>query len=299
MSSDLRSNVPASPAPPAVSVPARAPELRLLLAEQPTDLKTFFGGAGLAWLSFALLVAFVVWLRPPIPGFTPPVEEPFDLTDIVFLPTPGPGGGGGGGGNRSPEPPKTTPTPPIKTIEPPEPTPVPVQKPPDLELTPPAAEIPAVTNNEPLAVLAPGPPVASASPSLGTGSGGGAGTGSGTGVGPGDGSGLGPGSGGNTGGGPVGPGSGALPPIALNNPKPMYTPEAMLRRIQGDVTLSCVVLKTGDMGNCNVTKSLDGNQFGLDNEAIKAARRYRFKPATLKGEPVAMQVNIILTFTMR
>jgi len=281
-----------------VSLASRPPELRFLLPEQPTDFRTFFGGAGLAYLTFALVVALVIWLRPPIPGFTPVEEEPFDLTDIVFLPTPGPGGGGGGGGNRSPEPPKTTPVPAIKTIEPPAPTPVPVEKPPEPELTPPAAEVPAVATNEPLAMVAPGPPSVS-SPSLGSGDGGGAGTGKGTGIGPGTGSGLGPGEGGGTGGGVYGPGSGALPPVALNNPKPMYTPDAMLRRIQGDVTLSCIVLKTGDMGNCNVTKSLDGNQFGLDSEAIKAARRYKFKPATLKGEPVAMQVNIILTFTMR
>src|SRR6187402_1665993 len=147
MSSDLRSNVPATPAPPAVSL-ASPPELRFLLPEQPTDFRTFFGGAGLAYLTFALVVALVIWLRPPIPGFTPIEEEPFDLTDIVFLPTPGPGGGGGGGGNKSPEPPKTTPTPPVKTIEPPKPVPVPVERPPEIELTPPAAEIPAVTNNE-------------------------------------------------------------------------------------------------------------------------------------------------------
>lgn len=299
MSSDQRSTVPATPAHPAMAASSRPPELRFLLPEQPTDFKTFFGGAGLAYLTGALLVALALWLRPPIPGFTPPEEEPFDLTDIVFLPTPGPGGGGGGGGNKSPEPPKTNPTPAIKTIEPPPPTPVPVEKPPEVELTPPAAEVPAVATNLDMAVVAPGPPTASNSPSLGTGSGGGAGTGTGTGIGPGSGSGLGPGEGGGTGGGIYQPGSGALPPIALNSPKPMYTPDAMLRRIQGDVTLSCIVLKTGDMGNCNVTKSLDGNQFGLDNEAIKAARRYKFKPATFKGEPVAMQVNIILTFTMR
>jgi protein TonB len=281
-----------------MAAPSRPPELQFLLPEQRTDFKRFFGGAGLTYLVAGLITALVILLRPPIPGFTPVEEEPYDLTDIVFLPTPGPGGGGGGGGNKSPEPPKTTPTPPIKTIEPPPPTPVPVQKPPDVEETPPAAEIPAIATNLDLAVVAPGPPVES-SPSLGTGSGTGAGTGTGSGVGPGRGSGLGPGEGGGTGGGIYQPGSGALPPVALNNPKPMYTPEAMLRRIQGDVTLACIVLKTGDMGDCNVTKSLDGNQFGLDSEAIKAARKYKFKPATFKGEPVAMQVNIILTFTMR
>ena len=112
MSSDQRSTVPATPAHAVIAAPSRPPELRLLLPEQHTDYKTFFGGAGMAYLAGALLIGIVIWLRPPIPGITPVEEEPYDLTDIVFLPTPGPGGGGGGGGNKSPEPPKTTPTPP-------------------------------------------------------------------------------------------------------------------------------------------------------------------------------------------
>jgi len=39
--------------------------------------------------------------------------------------------------------------------------------------------------------------------------------------------------------------------------------------------------------------------FGLDLEAMKAARQWRFRPGTRLGEPVAVQVVIELTFTLR
>jgi TonB family protein len=45
-------------------------------------------------------------------------------------------------------------------------------------------------------------------------------------------------------------------------------------------------------------RSLDST-FGLDQEAIKAAKQWRFRPGTRFGEPVAVLVTIELTFTLR
>ena len=39
--------------------------------------------------------------------------------------------------------------------------------------------------------------------------------------------------------------------------------------------------------------------FGLDQEAIKAARQWRFAPGTRMGQPVPVQVIIELEFTLR
>jgi TonB family protein len=47
-----------------------------------------------------------------------------------------------------------------------------------------------------------------------------------------------------------------------------------------------------------VVRSLD-SAFGLDQEAIKAARQWRFAPGTRLGEPVPVLVTIELTFTLR
>lgn len=275
------------------------PELRFLLPESRPQYKTLFGGAGLTYAAGAIVVVLLMWLQPPLPSFTPELP-PLDPTDIVFLDIPGPGGGGGGGGNRSEAPPATEPKPAIKPVEE-KPLPVaipdPPPPPPQIQETPVAAEVPALPIDAPPAVVAAAPP--SPSPSLGSGTGTGAGTGAGSGIGSGTGSGLGPGAGGGTGGGVYQVGSGVTSPVALNRPKPLYTPEAMLRRIQGEVMLSCVVLATGDMGKCDVVKPLDNNTYGLDNEALKAASKFRFKPGTRQGEPVAVQVNIILEFNMR
>ena len=45
-------------------------------------------------------------------------------------------------------------------------------------------------------------------------------------------------------------------------------------------------------------RSLDST-FGLDNEAVKAARQWRFKPGTRLGQPVPVLVTIELSFALR
>jgi protein TonB len=72
----------------------------------------------------------------------------------------------------------------------------------------------------------------------------------------------------------------------------------MRAKVQGVVLLECVVQTDGGVGNCSVQKSLDSS-FGLDQEAIKAARQWRFRPGTRMGEPVPVLVTIELTFTLR
>jgi protein TonB len=134
--------------------------------------------------------------------------------------------------------------------------------------------------------------------SQGSGSGGGSGTGTGTGMGSGQGSGLGAGYGGGTGGGAYRPGNGVTLPRPLFEKKPQYTAEAMRAKVQGVVLLECVVLPDGSVGQVDVVRSLDAT-FGLDQEAIKAAKQWRFQPGTRLGEPVPVLVTIELQFTLR
>jgi TonB family protein len=109
---------------------------------------------------------------------------------------------------------------------------------------------------------------------------------------------LGPGFGGGVGGGAYRPGNGVNLPVALREVKPQYTADAMRAKVQGTVLLECVVLPDGTVGPVEVVRSLD-TTFGLDQEAIKAAKQWRFKPGTRFGEPVAVLVTIELTFTLR
>lgn len=241
---------------------------------------------------------------------TPPVEDaelPDQPTDrIVWLTSPGPGGGGGGGGNQSKLPPQRVELPGKDKLT------VPVKKPPSLQPPPPEQQArvepsPLEQLNIPAKSLAdatdslPGEVVAPAAPptgSLGSGRGSGAGTGTGTGIGSGTGSGLGPGSGGGTGGGVYQLGSGVTTPVPVFQPTPQYTSDAMRARVQGVAVVSCVVRPDGSVTDVEVVRSLDST-FGLDGEAIKAARRWRFRPGTLRGEPVAVRVVIEMSFTLR
>jgi TonB family protein len=52
------------------------------------------------------------------------------------------------------------------------------------------------------------------------------------------------------------------------------------------------------VGNCDVVRSLDG-VFGLDQEAIKAARQWRFAPGMKQGVAVPVLVTISMGFTLR
>jgi protein TonB len=223
--------------------------------------------------------------------------------NIIWLNQPGPGGGGGGGGNRMKEPPRQAELPGKDKLT------VPVAKPPAMEvqqqvknepnpieqLNIPAKMLAAAQDSLPGAIEAPpGPPTLS----QGSGSGGGAGTGTGSGVGPGTGSGLGPGSGGGTGGGVYRPGNGVTLPRVLREVRPQYTSDAMRAKVQGQVLLECVVRPDGAVGDVQVIRSLDST-FGLDQEAIKAAKQWRFAPGTRLGEPVSVLITIELTFTLR
>ena len=55
-----------------------------------------------------------------------------------------------------------------------------------------------------------------------------------------------------------------------------------------------------DPKSLRITRSLD-SMFGLDEEAKKAVRQWRFRPGiqTRTGQPVPVQVLVELTFTLR
>jgi protein TonB len=134
--------------------------------------------------------------------------------------------------------------------------------------------------------------------SAGSGTGGGGGTGEGGGSGSGNGRGLGSGNTAGVGGGEYDIGNGVAPPRVLKEVKPAYTAEAMRAKVQGVVWLRCVVMPDGSVGRVEVVRSLDST-FGLDQEAVKAARQWRFAPGMRLGEPVAVRITIELTFTLR
>jgi protein TonB len=112
--------------------------------------------------------------------------------------------------------------------------------------------------------------------------------------------GLGPGSGERLGGGGEGPypGNGVSWPKLIVELKPNYTAEAMRARIEGVVELEIVVHADGTVGRIRIVRSLDA-RFGLDTEAIKAVRGWRFDPARQAGTPVQVRVPVEVSFRLR
>jgi TonB family protein len=258
--------------------------------EQPDQRVRSMLGAGV--VTHLVAIGILLLIAALLPKRAYQAILPDSLSDkIVWLSDPGPGGGGGGG-NKMPDPPKKAEVKtevPKKISVPTEPKPTPQIKPdpPPVEtLNIPAVPLAAAPVTSPGAIEA--PPSASNSTGSGTG----------TGAGPGQGSGLGPGFGGGVGGGAYRPGNGVQLPQPIQEVKPQYTADAMRAKVQGTVLLECVVLPDGSVGPVEVVRSLDST-FGLDQEAIKAAKKWRFKPGTRFGEPVAVLVTIELTFTLR
>jgi protein TonB len=94
------------------------------------------------------------------------------------------------------------------------------------------------------------------------------------------------------------PGNGVRAPRLVYDAKPVYTEAAMAEKIQGVVSLNAVVLPDGAVGDVSVTKSLDA-MYGLDEEAVRAMKQWRFEPGTKDGEPVPVQVEVEMTFTLK
>jgi len=93
-------------------------------------------------------------------------------------------------------------------------------------------------------------------------------------------------------------GKDVVSPQLVRQVRPAYTRKAMDERIQGVVVVSGVVLSDGALTDVRVVRSLDA-KYGLDQEALKAARQWRFVPGTKDGVPVAVQISIELTFTLK
>src|SRR5580698_4153514 len=132
-------------------------------------------------------------------------------------------------------------------------------------------------------------------PSNGTGSGGGIGSGNGGGVGSGEGPGFGPGHGGGTGGGAFKVGGGVSAPKAIYAPDPEYSEEARKAKYQGTCVLWLVVGPDGRARDIRVARTLG---LGLDEKAMEAVKTWKFEPAMKDGKPVAVQINVEVTFRL-
>ncbi len=219
-----------------------------------------------------------------------------DLGTLIYIPEHQPklspaaqkGRGGGGGGQKIPEPvakgaaPKFAPKQfilPVQAIAQPK-LPVPPT------ITAQAPQISADLYGDPLSKIL-GSSGGPGTRGLGSGSGGGIGSGIGDGYGPGHGGGM--------GGGVYQIGGDVSQPIPIYKLEPEYSEEARKAKYSGTVLLSLVIDANGNTRDIHVMRPLG---LGLDEKAIVAVAKWRFRPAMKDGHPVAVQAQVEVNFRL-
>jgi periplasmic protein TonB len=245
-----------------------------------------------------LLVLLFLGVRKIIQATQKPQVTAIDISDMDLKApnaSSAAGGGGGGGSHDIVDPIKGKLPPRIKDpITPPE---VPV-------LDKPKLSIPSAIDVQPNITLPDNPNL----PNIGVksstnvtlasnGSGAnGMGSGSGGGMGSGNGNGYGPGTGGNTGGGLYHIGGGVSAPVPLNSVEAEFSDEARRAKYQGVCLISLIVDAQGNPQNPRVVRALG---MGLDEKALEAVRKYKFKPAFKVGQgPVPVMITVEVNFRL-
>jgi TonB family protein len=82
-------------------------------------------------------------------------------------------------------------------------------------------------------------------------------------------------------------------PLIYKIPRPGYTLEALRYKVEGSVRVEILFGSDGAIQHALVARGLG---FGLDEEALKAARGIEFKPGEVGGQPVSMWMGVDLLF---
>lgn len=84
-------------------------------------------------------------------------------------------------------------------------------------------------------------------------------------------------------------------PRLVYAPDPRFSNEARRKKFQGVCIVSVIVDTRGNPREIEVLQHLG---MGLEQKAVDTVRRYKFKPATLDGKPVAVAVKIQVNFKL-
>ena len=87
---------------------------------------------------------------------------------------------------------------------------------------------------------------------------------------------------------------GVSDPVAIHTPEPEFTDESRRKGLRhGIVVLEVVVDKSGTVSRIRLVRPMS---LGLDEGAVEAIKTWRFQPAKRSGEPVAVLMNIEVSF---
>lgn len=84
-------------------------------------------------------------------------------------------------------------------------------------------------------------------------------------------------------------------PRTIHAPDPEYSDSARKKKVQGTVVMSVLV---GPDGLIHLVRIERGRGYGLDENAAEAAKHFRFEPAMVDGQPVAVLITIEMNFRL-
>jgi TonB family protein len=90
-------------------------------------------------------------------------------------------------------------------------------------------------------------------------------------------------------------GNGTTAPTVITQVEPEYSEEARKAKYSGAVMLSIVVDTSGRAEDIKVVRSLG---MGLDEKAVEAVQKWRFRPGTNKGVAVRVRAQILVNFRL-
>jgi len=90
-------------------------------------------------------------------------------------------------------------------------------------------------------------------------------------------------------------GGGVSAPVVLYKVDPEYSEEARKAKYSGTVVLQLVVDPAGKARDIRVVRSLG---LGLDEKAIEAVNKWKFRPGVKNGQPVSVQATIEVNFRL-
>lgn len=96
--------------------------------------------------------------------------------------------------------------------------------------------------------------------------------------------------------GPIPIGGAVVRPFPVDTPQPIYPEAARRVRVQGAVIVRAIVDTEGRVSIVRVVKELP---VGLTEAAVTALERWRYRPATLNGKPVAVYLDVTVRFELQ
>jgi periplasmic protein TonB len=90
-------------------------------------------------------------------------------------------------------------------------------------------------------------------------------------------------------------GGGVSQPVPVYTVDPEFSEEARRAKYQGEVMVQVIVDAQGNVQNPHIVRPLG---MGLDEKALEAVVKYKFKPALKNGKPVAVYLTVAINFRL-